>query len=228
MSDPTTTPDAARARPRRSTPLLWTSGAVAAAVLVLGTNGTLSSWTAAVLTNDTNTVVTAQAVILSETDGVATCSSSDDASNTFTCTTINKYGGTSTPLTPGDNQTVDVTFSNIGGADAATFALTPGACSQTPTAGSGTPAAADLCTNGDLTVEVGCAEGLTYGITQWGDLAYPEAAPPTATLTHTDSAGELAAGESWTCRFTVLLSYTATVLAQGVEVTQPLTWTLST
>lgn len=239
MPATTTTPDpipptshAARPAPPpggRRTGLLWGGGAVAAAVLVLGTSGTLSSWTAAVIENDTNTVATAEAVILSETDGVATCASSDaPASNSFTCTTINKYGGTSSPLAPGDDQVVDVTFTNTGAADAASFELAPGACSQTPTAGSGTPATADLCATGELTVAVGCSPGATYVPgSAWSDLTYAAAAPPTATDTHAATAGDLDADATWTCRFTVALASGASVLAQGVTVSQPLTWTLA-
>ena len=121
---------------RRRAGLLWAGGAVAAAILVLSVNGTLSSWTAAVITNDTNTVATAAAVILQE-DGpaAATCLSSTNANNAYTCSTINKYGGTASPLNPGDSQVTDVVFSNVGTASAKSFVLTPGTCSQTPAAG---------------------------------------------------------------------------------------------
>jgi hypothetical protein len=208
---------------------LWIGGAVAATVLVLGTSGTLSSWTAAVLQNDTNTAVTADAVILSESDGTATCASSDaPTTNSFICTTINKYGGTTTPLAPGGSRVVDVTFTNTGAADASSFALAPGACSQTPTAGSGTPAAANVCTSGDLTVAVSCSPGAEYdGDFAWSDLVYTAGAPPTATATHTATGGDLDADATWTCRFTVAVVSGASVLAQGVAVSQPLTWTLT-
>ena len=77
-------------------------------MLTLSVNGTLSSWTTAIISNSTNTTATAQAVILQEVgpDGTAghvsqTCQSSSDPSNSYSCTNINKYGGTTTPLTPG-------------------------------------------------------------------------------------------------------------------------------
>jgi hypothetical protein len=213
---------------RRRQGLLWTSGGIAAAILVLSVNGTLSSWTAAVITNDTNTVATAAAVILRE-DGpaAASCLSSSGTDNSYTCSTINKYGGTTTPLNPGDSQVTDVVFSNVGTAAASTFVLTPGSCSQTPAAGSGTPAVADVCTNGDLTVAVSCSDGSTYAAgSAWVDLAQAATAPGSLpiSLTHTAT---LAAGASFTCRFTVALSGTADVLDQGVTASQPLTWTLN-
>lgn len=215
--------------PRRRTGLWWGSGALAATILVLGTSGTLGSWTSAVIDNDDNDVATAQAVILTETDGATTCRSSDaPTTNSYTCTTINKYGGTSVPLSPGDDEVTDVTFTNSGSADAATFTLAPGSCSQAPGAGTGTPAAADLCASGDLTVEVGCSPGATYDAgSAWPDLSYAAAAPPTAPDTHATTAGDLDADAQWTCRFTVALDPAASVLAQDVTVSQPLTWTLS-
>ena len=225
--DPHTT-DQHEAGRRRRQGLLWASGGVAATILVLSVNGTLSSWTAAVITNDTNTVRTAAAVILRE-DGpaAATCVSSTNANNSYTCSTINKYGGTASPLSPGGSQVTDVVFSNVGTAAASSFVLTPGSCSQNPAAGSGTPAAANVCTNGDLTVAISCSDGSTYAAgSAWSDLTQAATAPGSlpATLTHTAA---LAAGASFTCRFTVALSGTANVLDQGVTASQPLTWTLN-
>jgi hypothetical protein len=208
--------------------LLAVLGSTAAAlVLTLGVNGTLASWTSAIIGNDTNTVATANAVILREVGpGAVTCLSSSGPANSYTCSTINKYGGTASPLSPGGSQQVDVVFSNVGAASAATFALAAGTCSQTPTAGSGTPAAANVCTNGDLTVAVSCSNGSTYASgSAWSDLVYAAGAPGSiGTLTHTAT---LAAGASWTCRFTVALSASASVLDQGITASQPLTWTLS-
>ncbi|MEV5002012.1 hypothetical protein [Nocardioides sp. LML1-1-1.1] len=214
---------------RGSGTVLAVAGAAAAVVLVLGTSGTLASWTSAVLGNDTDTVATGKAVVLAETDGTSTCRSSDQVSNVATCATINKYGGTASPLMPGGSRTVDVTFTNLGAANGATFALAPGACSQSPTAGSGTPAATNLCTApGELTVAVGCSPGASYAAgSVWGDLAYAAGVPPTATKAHTATGSELNAGAQWTCRFTVALNAAAAVASQNITVSQPLTWTLA-
>jgi len=215
-------------RPSRATRLAFGSSAVAAVVLSLGVSGTLSSWTSAVITNDTNTVATAAAVILREVGpGPQTCFSNSGATNSFTCSTINKYGGTAAPLAPGGSQVTDVVFSNVGSAAAGTFVLAADLCSQTPTAGSGTPAAANVCTSGDLTVAISCSNGATYAPgSAWADLVFSAGAPGTlpATLTHTAT---LAAGSSFTCRFTIALSGSASVLAQGITASQVLTWTLN-
>lgn len=217
-----------RRRRERRVPLLWLASGVAAVVLVLGTNGTLSSWTAAVLTNDTNTVATATAVILQEVGpAAATCLSSSGAGNSYTCSTVNKYGGTASPLSPGGSQVTDVVFSNVGAAPASSFVLTTGSCSQSPTAGSGSPAAANVCTNGDLTVAISCSDGGTYSAgSAWADLVLSPTAPGSipATLTHTAT---LASGSSFTCRFTVALGAAADVLDQGITASQALTWTLN-
>jgi hypothetical protein len=230
----TTAPAAHRGR-RRFLPLVWAASAFAAVVLVLGVNGTLSAWTSAIVTNDTNTVATANALILKEVgpDGTAahtsqTCYSSTGSGNTYTCSTINKYGGTTTPLTPGASQTSDVTFTNVGGAEGASFKLQAGACTQTPNANAGaTPPINNLCTaTGELTVAVSCSDGATYTAgSAWTDLKYT--AGPAAginTLTHTAS---LAPNASWTCRFTTALNANASVTDQGITVSQPLTWTLA-
>lgn len=220
-----------RVREHRRLVLVLTS-ALSGIILVLGASGTLSSWTQAIITNNTNTTATAKAVILSETSGAATCNSSDGAQttvNSYTCTTINKYGGTTTPLTPGGPAvTTDVTFKNIGSANGSSFVLAPGTCTQSPTAGSGTPPAANICTSGDVTVAISCSPGATYNAgSAWTDLAYSAAAPPTATKTHAATGGDLNAGASWTCRVTVAVPLNASVTAQGITLSQPLAWTLN-
>lgn len=215
-------------RRRAGLPLLWVAGAAAAILLVLSTSGTLSSWAAAVITNDTNTVATATAVILKEAGPTATtCLSSSGAGNSYTCSTINKYGGTAAPLSPGGSQVTDVVFTNAGAAPASSFVLTTGSCSQAPAAGAGSPGAADVCTNGDLTVAISCSDGATYSAgTAWADLVQAPTAPSSipATLTH---AATLASGASFTCRFTVALGAAADVLDQGITASQALTWTLN-
>lgn len=223
---------AARRRWPRPGPrgLLTGACATAAALLTLGVNGTLSDWTSAVVTNGTNTVATTTAVILQEVgpDGTAghvsqTCRSSDGAANAATCTTINKYGGTTSPLAPGGSQVSDVVFTNLGAADASSFVLTPGTCTSSPS--SGTPTPNNLCTT-DLTVAVSCSSGASYSAgAAWTDLVYAAgAAASLPTLTHTPG---LASGASATCRFTVALPAGASVLDQGVTVSQPLSWTLN-
>lgn len=204
---------------------LWVAGAVAATILSLGASGTLASWTAAIVSNNTNTVATTQAVILKEALGATTCYSSDaPTTNSSTCSTINKYGGTAVPLAPGGSQTVDVTFTDAGSSSASSFVLTPGTCTSTPS--TGTPTPTNLCTaSGELSVSVNCSNGTSYvSGSKWSDLTYTGAPGSMGTLTHTAS---LAAGANWTCEFVASLSATASVLDQGITVSQPLTWTLN-
>jgi len=226
-----------RALPRRRVVgkrgiVLWGASGISAMVLGLGVSGTLSSWTSAVVVNDTNTTGTAKAVILQESSGANTCMSSDGAQttvNSYSCSTINKYGGTTTLLAPGGAPVVTtVTFKNNGSANGTGFSLAPGACSQTPTAGSGTPAATNLCTSGDLRVAISCSAGSTYVAgSAWTDLVYPSAAPPTVTKTHTPAFAELNPNATWTCQVSVSLQASAPIAAQGIIVSQPLTWTLT-
>lgn len=214
---------------RRRAGALALSGALAAGLLTLGVTGTLSSWTSAILGNDDNEADSAGAVVLEEAGpGGATCTTASSATNTATCSTINKYGGTATPLMPGGSRTVDVTFTNLGAANGTTFALAPGTCSQSPAAGSGTPTATNLCTSAsELTVALGCSPGASYAAgSAWSDLAYAASVAPTATKTHTATGAELNAGAQWTCRFTVALNAAAAVASQNITVSQPLTWTL--
>lgn len=196
--------------------------AAAVAILALGASGTLSSWSQAIIRNDSNSVATATAVVLQETQGSNTCVSSSVASNSSTCSTINKYGGTATPLVPGGSQTVDVVFKNTGQANASSFVVTPAACSQAPAASAGS--VGDLCGGGDLTVAMSCVSGTGPA---WTDLTYAAAAPPTAAKTHAAAGGDLNAGQSWTCHFTVALASNAAVTDQGITVSQALTWTLN-
>lgn len=216
----------------RPVPLLWTACAVSAGVLALGVSGTLASWTTATVANDTNTAATTGAVILREVgpDGTAarnqqTCFSSSSPTNLGTCSTVNAFGGTTSPMVPGASQVSDLTFTNVGSTNAARLVLTPGTCSQTPTAGSGTPPAANVCTNGELTVAVSCSDGASYNAgATWNDLKYTAGAPGSMpTLTHTTG---LATGAAATCRVTIALAANAGVLNQGVSLSQPLSWTL--
>ncbi|QIG43533.1 hypothetical protein G5V58_12860 [Nocardioides anomalus] len=213
---------------RRFILFAWGASALAAVVLVLGVNGTLSAWTSAIIQNTNNTVSTANAVILKETGGANTCYSNTNANNTSTCAAINKYGGTATPLTPGGTATtVDVTFTNVGTGAASSFVLQPQSCSQTPATSPGPPAINNLCTNGDLTVAVSCKDGATYGAgAAWTDLVYAAGAPGAmpATLTHTAT---LAVNASWTCRFTLALSSTANPSSSAITVSQALFWVLN-
>ena len=202
-------------RRRRVVPLIWISGALAAVLLILGVNGTLSSWTQAIITNDTNTVQAAASLVLQESGpNSAVCNSTDGGGggNSYTCSTIDKYGGTASPLNPGDHQSVTVTLKNTG-TTTGSLTLAPGTCVKSV----GSPTATvDIC---DVaTVTIACTA--------------PSALDTTGTPVALSSFGNqtvatLDAGDSTDCTFDVAMPATASAQIGGQVATQPLVWTLS-
>lgn len=202
-------------RRRRVAPLIWISGGLAAVLLILGVSGTLSGWTQAIITNDTNTVQAADSLILQESGpNSAVCNSTDGggSGNSFTCSTIDKYGGVASPLAPGDDQSVTVTLKNTG-TTTGSLTLAPGACVKSV----GSPTATvDIC---DVaTVTVVCTA--------------PSALDTTGTPVALSSFGNqavatLSAGDSTDCTFDVAMPATASAQIGGQVATQPLVWTLS-
>lgn len=193
-------------------------GAVGSTALAVSMGATLSGFTASI-TNDTNTAASA-ALAVEETRGGATCRSYDA---TATCSTINKYGGTTTPLVPGQSQTTTVTFTNTGSVDVASSTLTPGACSATSTGVTGavTPPATttdpgNLCSV--LRVAIYKASSATGS---------PIVDSTAASLTSAVTLGALAKGAAQDYTFVVTLPSAATTAVQGQRVSQPLTWTFS-
>jgi hypothetical protein len=213
---------------RRFAPLIWVSGGLAAVLMVLGVSGTLSDWTSAVISNDSNSAGTTSSVVLEETgvDGAgaaATCTTANTVDNTYTCSQINKYGdggALDTTLAPGDSISSTVTLANTGSGDASTFTMIPGPCTSEYNTGVhvGNPPASgdDLC--GQLQVAVACT----------GDATLTVAATSLATFaaTHTLATG-LASGETTSCEFTVSLPSTTPSNYSGQTVTQGIDWTIS-
>jgi hypothetical protein len=193
-------------------------------VLVLGVDGTLSSWTSAIINNNHDTATATTAVALKEqgldaTGTPVTCDTSTDVSNTVTCA-VDKYTGT-TSLQPGGNVTADVTFTNVGTSSAATLTLAPGSCTDVANVRS----TGSLCSDGNLTVALSCVDGSTYTGTAFTDLVFPATKPSAlTTVAHTAT---IAVDAQITCRFTVALGAATPVSDSGAGVSQPLTWTLS-
>jgi hypothetical protein len=225
MRKETPTNPAGPASRRRRTAALWGSGLFAAVVLILGVNGTLSSWTTALITNNSNTAgATASYLALVETDGTSTCDTTTSANNTdSTCSTINKYGGNTT-MSPGDSSRVDVTFTNPGTAAGNTFSYAPGTCA--PTNGTN---GVNLCTQGDLNVAVACSTGTTYNAAALIGALGQSGAPGSLVTKSWTSAPALAAASASavTCRFTTSLSSASPPADSGSQVAQPITWTIN-
>lgn len=216
MNDPTNTENSDR---RRRTGLLWTSGAIAAAILLLAVNGTLSSWTQAIVDNPDNSVAVKSAVALVETDGTNTCDTGASTTNQVSCTTINKYGGTASPLDPGgvNSQSVSVNLANTGTATG-NLVLSADACvsAAAPASTGADPVGHPVCDV--VTVEVACTG--TGALDTTGSPAVLSSFAGGAVVS-------LAPGASTDCAFTLTLpagtpsSYASQVASQGLH------WTLT-
>lgn len=201
---------------RRITPAVALVGLAGTAVLTLGLGASLSGLVATI-TNSQNTVASA-ALAIQETAGAAQCNSYD---TTTSCGTINKYGGTTTPLVPGGSQTTTITMKNAGTVNAATSTLAPSACEATSTGvtGSQTPTTPNT-TAGNICSVLQVA--VYKAATATGTPLYTgSAANFTASLT----LGALNANATQAFTFVVTLPTTATTATQGQQASQVLTWT---
>ena len=175
---------------------------------------TFSAFTASIV-NNANTAGTGT-VSMQETTGTGTgpnsCSSGLGTAN---CSTINKYGG-STSLTPtaGSNtSTTIVTIKNTGTVTPGTFSLTAGTCQPSaigPVAGTG-----DLCTK--LNVKI--TTGTTTVTTVYDGLA--------SALTGAKTLVPMAPNTATAYTFVVSLPTTLDNSYQGLQAAQTLTWTFS-
>lgn len=206
---------------RRFAPVALLAAVGATAALALSTTGTLSAFTAQI-TNGANAVSNGT-LVMSETgqkaDGTSTtCTSTDSttvAINSATCTTINKFGYV-TNLVPGGTSLASVSISNTGTANAATFTLTPGVCSQS---GNVTGSAIDLCSK--MTVKVDKVVGGTT----------TNVIPAGTTLAGANTGGALSLGavaangaQVYTFNVAVTLPAGLGNTYQGLTATQPLVW----
>ena len=206
---------------RRFAPLAVVAGVGATAALALSMTGTLSAFTAQI-TNSANTV-TDGTLVMSETGqnsaGTSvTCTSVDTttvATNSATCTTINKFGYV-TNLVPGGTSSASIQISNTGTANAASFTLAPGACAQS---GNVTGSATDLCSKMTIKVDK-VVGGTTTNVIAAG-----------TTLAAANTAGAVSLGtvaaagaQVYTFNFTVTLPAGLGNTYQGLTATQPLVW----
>jgi hypothetical protein len=200
-------------------------------VLIAGSSVAVISGFTASITNSVNTVGSG-ALIMTESSGANTCVSSGSVvtSNTATCSTINKYGA-STSAVPGTPISTTVTITDSGTVAANTFTLTAGSCTQSNNgAFNGTDAS--FCGKVDVTIQesgkTACVFPASASVacpatpTSAGTLASLSGASPTLTP------GTVAAGASRTFVITVMLdSTTATNADQGLLASQTLTWSFS-
>jgi hypothetical protein len=211
-----------RMRVPRLMPTVIAAGLVGAALLTASTTGTLSGFVASIQ-NSTNTAATGTLVMQEQNAGATvTCLSTDGGSvstNTATCSTINKFGG-STTMVPGGSTATTVTIKNAGTASASTFTLAPtGVCTQSNN-GTTNGSSTTLCST--MTIAV---SGGTTVASQTLDAFY--AAYKTGGTSGPISLGTVAPGATVSFTFTVSLPAGATNTSQGLAASMPLTWTFN-
>ena len=212
---PTTQPAPARARDGESRLwVVWLSSALAAVLLALGVNGTLSDWTSAVLDHDENSASTRSTTRVLEVTGPdaagasTTCSSAEDTDNAASCeiNLFGKGGVEQTGMAPGSVNTTIVTVTNTGDT-AGSLKLDASACED---------GAGSLCDK--LRITVACV-GLN-----------PVVAVPTSLTAFgagsVITAGTLAPDTPSTCTFITTLPVLATGWS-GQTVDQTVTWSLT-
>ncbi len=204
------------ANPRRRGIAVITGGLIASAALAFSLTGTMSSFVASI-TNSTNSAATGALVMEEKNgDGSVTCTSTDGGGlgvNQATCSTINKFGG-STTMTPGQSVSANVTLKNTGTVAASTFTLSPAACVQS-TNGSPSGSAADLCAKMKVKVTSGATsvfDGTLAGLGASGPISLSAPVDP---------------GTSVPFTFTVTLDPSADNTYQGLLASMPLTWTFT-
>lgn len=207
------------ARRFRIAPVALVAGIAAAVMLSLSLTGTLSGF-AASITNSSNTAASGTLVMQEQNAaGSVTCASTDGGSvstNAATCSTINKFGG-STTMTPGNTVSTSITIKNTGTAAASSFTLTPGAkCTQSAN-GSTNGSATDVCAKLNLKVTSGATTVYTGTLAGFAGSAASTMTMPAAPL----------AGATVPFTFAVTLDSSADNTYQGVAASVPMTWTFT-
>jgi hypothetical protein len=197
--------------------VMLVGGVAGTAALTYSISGTTSGFTANIQ-NDTNTAASGTLLMQEQNVGATvTCLSTTGTgsvigTNIATCSTINKFGG-STTMVPGTAVVTTATIRNTGTVSAATFTLTPGTCTQSangPTNGTAT----DLCAKMQILIQQGTTTVFTGTLaTLAGHAAF--------------SLGSLAPSTSSTFTYTVTLDATAGNTYQGLAASLPLTYTFN-
>ncbi|TIC82508.1 hypothetical protein E8D34_16965 [Nocardioides sp. GY 10113] len=199
---------------RRRGGLIWFAAAGAAVVLALGVSGTLSSWTEAVIGNDTNSVTTGGAVALKQTrsSDLSSCDTLGSADNSVLACTLQPYGGDAATLLAGDSHAEEIHFVNDGTADG-TLTLDMATCVDT------SPSTHDLCDVTEVTISCDGDGGVSLGPATLTSL--------NGTSVEVESSLTKASGKDVQCDVSVALPGNAPAALAGLTATQGLTWTLS-
>jgi hypothetical protein len=215
-------------RQRRFIALIVAAGLVGALFLSLAMTNTLSAFVASI--TNTNDTAAAGALVLQETGatGTAACNSTDGtggsvSNNASTCSTFNKYGG-STTMTPSNatgttnNVTTTVNFKNTGSATANSFTMAFGPCTQS-NSGTFNGSATDFCSK--LHVKVTSGSTVVQSDALASTLANTTVTLPAALIPQANS------GSTIPFTFTVYLDNSAGNAYQGLAASQNITWTIS-
>lgn len=203
----------------RFAPVALLAGIFAAVLLSLSLTGTLSGF-AASITNSSNTAASGTLIMQEQNAGATvTCLSTDGGSvstNAATCSTINKFGGSST-MTPGNTVNTAISIKNTGTANAATFTLTPGATCTQSANGTINGTATDLCAKMNLVITSGATTVFNGTLASFKGAAASAITMPAAP----------AAGASVPFNFAVTLDPSAGNTYQGLAASVPMTWTFT-
>lgn len=227
MTAPSNSSSPARAlhpRRRRFTPLAIITGIISAIILALSMNSSLAAFTATIL-NNANTFTNGTLIMEEKNQaGTVTCLSTDGtgnnvSGNSATCSTINKYNGTTT-LVPGQTVSTTVTIKNTGTVPANTFTLTPGVCTQSGTV---TGSATDLCAKVTIVIAQ-TVGGNTTTVSPANSTLTSIGTTPATPITLTSP---VAPGATVTFRFDLTLVAASGNPYQGLTASQNLTWTFT-
>lgn len=203
----------------RFAPVAVIAGIFAAVLLSLSLTGTLSGF-AASITNSSNTAASGTLVMQEQNAGATvTCLSTDGGSvstNSATCATINKFGG-STTMTPGVTVNTPITIKNTGTSAASTFTLSPGATCTQSANGTQNGTATDLCAKMNLVITSGSTTVFSGTLASFKGAAASAFTMPAAP----------AAGAAVPFNFAVTLDSSAGNTYQGLAASVPMTWTFT-
>lgn len=234
MADATPSPEtnAPRTRRRRRlVPVVWIAGAAAATLLGLAVSGTLSGFTASI--DNTQNTGGSGTLLMQEADGTGTvhcysngagAGSAIGASNSNTCSTIDKFGADNNlvPTTSANATATTVTIKNAGTVDASGFTLAPdSACTQSANAANtgviANGSASDFCSKINLIIKQGTATVFSGTAAQLGG----DSGATTDTL---NALGPVAAGTTVSFEFDIWLDSSVDNSYQGLALSLPMTW----
>jgi hypothetical protein len=205
---------------KRSMSLVFSAG-VSSLVLALGMTPTFGAFTASIF-GDVNNAGTGT-IVMQETDssGTITCLSTDGGGvslNAATCSGTNKYGG-NVGMRPGASHVVVTYIRNIGTIAAASFSLTPGLCVQSAT-GASSGSATDFCSKIAVSITSGAS-------TIFSGTAAALSGADTIDVLARLGLARVEAGQQTPLTVTTTMDPTVDNSYQGLEVSQPMTWTFS-